>query len=238
MKNWLKALFSETALSAWWVLSALSTVSTFFLTAWAGRPRLASAISAIIGFAWANFRVFKKHEAQVSALREAAQTQEARVARLIIRPDDGSRYILKPVGNAPHGDFNGIYLELHLMIENIGRRNSTVDNFQVEILNLGRTFSNLRPIEGENRAQGRHCQFGLNPKLILSKTGVIKIGAEEATDHGTLLFFVPAMSLEIFVAAGLHIAGEERRFPPLRGILTVTDTTHSSASGEFQLQES
>lgn len=238
MKNWLKALLSETAYSVWWILSALSTLSTFFFRTWSGKPRLVSAASAILGFALANFRVFQKQQAQISELRRANRLHEARTAQLRITADNGSRYILRPVSNVPHGDFNAMWLEFHLMIENTGRRNSTVNTFQVEVFELKQTFANLKPEEGRNCAQGRHCNHGLNPNSILSKTGVIKIAAENTTDHGTLLFFVPGVSLEMFVGVGLQMTGEHRTFPPLHCRLTLTDTAQASAAADFELHES
>lgn len=237
MKNWLKALFSETILSVWWILSALSTLSTFFLRGWSGKPRLVSAISAILGFAWANFRVFRKQESQITELRQLQQKDEPRNAQLRITPSNRSRYILLPVSNVPQGDFKGVALEFHLMIENVGRRNSTVNNFRVEIVELGQTFPDLKPQEGLNDVQGRHCQLGLNPGSMLSKTGVIKIGAENTTDQGTLLFFIQGVSLEMFSYSGLQMSGEQQKFPPLHCRLTLTDTTQSSTTGEFEMHE-
>ncbi len=212
MKNWLKALLSETLFSVWWILSAFSTLSTFFLKGWSGKPRLVSAISTILGFAWANFRVFQKQQGEILRLRGALPSHEARVSQLRITPDHGSRYILAPVENVPHADFRGGYLEFHLMIENTGRRDSTVNNYQVEIVELQQTFPNLKPIEEKKGVQGRHCQQGMQPARILSTTGNIRIQAENATNHGTLLFFVPDINLKQFVNAGLQVHGEDRKF--------------------------
>ena len=219
MKNWLKALLSETLLSIWWTLSALSTLSTFFSRSWSGKPRIVSAISAVLGFAVANFRVFQKQQARISALTQAVASHETRASQLIITPDNGSRYILTPVG-APHGDFNGGYLEFHLMIENTGRRNSTVNSYQVEIVELQQTFPNLPPVEGRNGIPGRHVQQGVQPERIVSTTGNIRIEAESATHHGTLLFFVPGINLEQFMNAGLRMQGHDRKFGMLRCRLT------------------
>jgi hypothetical protein len=237
MKNWLKALLSQTAFSAWWILSASSTLSTFFLKGWSGKPRLVSAISAILGFAWANFNVFQKQESRISALNEDLLLHQAKTSQLKITPDGGSRYILVPVGDTRKGDFNGIYLEFRLMIENVGRRNSTVSNFQVEIVELQKTCTNLRSNEGLHSVQGRHCQHGLLPAQILSKTGIVRVDAESTTDHGKLIFFVLGVTLESFVNAGLRMHGEERKFGTLRCRLTITDTTNSSATADFELHE-
>jgi hypothetical protein len=236
MKNWLKALLSETLFSVWWILSALSTLSTFFLAGWSGKPRLVSAISTSLGFAWANFRVFQKQQSEILRFKGALASHEVRVSQLRITPDNGSRYILAPVGNVPHAEFKGGYLEFHLMIENTGRRDSTVNNYQVEIVELQQTFPNLSPLEGKSGIQGRHCQHGMQPALILSTTGNIRIQAENATNHGNLLFFVPDINLEQFVNGGLQMQGEHRKFGALRCRLTLTDMKQSSAS-EFRLDE-
>jgi hypothetical protein len=236
MMKWLKALWSETLLSVWWILSALSTLSTFFLRGWSGKPRLVSAISASLGFAWANFRVFQKQQREILRL-QALATQEARVSKLRITPANGSRYILCPVGNVPRADFRGGYLEFHLMIENLGRRDSTVNNYKVEIVELEQTFPNLAPVERKSGIQGRHCQHIVDPNRILSTTENIRIQAENATNHGALLFFVPDLNLEQFVNRGLRMQGEGRKFGTLRCLLTLTDTMQTSATCEFRLDE-
>lgn len=237
MKSWLKALWSETLFSVWWILSACSTLSTFFFSGWSGKPRLISAISTILGFAWANLRVFQKQQDETLRLRGALASHEERVSELVIVPDEGSRYILAPVNEVRHADFRGGYLEFHLMIRNTGRRDSTIDNYQVEIVELGRTFPNLRPMEGQNGVEGRHCHHGLHPAYILSETRNIRIRGENTTNRGTLLFSVPDINLEQFIGAGMLMQGEQRRFGPLRCRLTLTDMTQSSATYEFQLDE-
>jgi hypothetical protein len=237
MKGWLKALVSETLLSVWWMLSALSTLSTFFLKGWSGKLRLVSAISASVGFAWANFRVFQKQQREILRLNGTLASHEVRVSQLRITPDNGSRYILARVGDVPHGEFRGGYLEFHLMIENTGRRDSTVNNYKVEIMELEQAFQNLNPIDGGNSIQGRHCQHVLQRARILSTTGNIRIQAENATNHGTLLFFVPDINLEQFLDKDLRMQGEHRKFGALRCRLTLTDTMRTSATCEFRLDE-
>jgi hypothetical protein len=238
VKNWLKALLSETVLSVWWVLSAFGTVSTYLLPGLSGKPRLALAASAILGFAWANFRVFRKQERLISDLRQGRQLHEARTTELTIAPRRGSRYILRRApSKVLHQDFDAMYLEFHLMIENSGRRSSVVNGFEVEILELGRTFPNLTPEEQLNFVYGRHCTQGLNTSSILSRTGLIRIEAENTTNHGSLIFYVQGVSPEMFVERGLHMTGKQRKLPPLHCRLTVTDTTGSSARAEFELHE-
>jgi hypothetical protein len=238
VKNWLKAIFSEIVPSVWWVLSACGTVSTYLFAGLSGKPRLALTASAILGFAWANFRVFQKQERRISEQHRQKQLQEARTAQLTIRPGKGSRYILRrSVSKVLHADFDAMYLEFHLMVENSGRRNSVVNSFGVEILELGRTFTNLTPEEQLDFVPGRHSTQGLDTSRILSRTGVIRIEPENTTNHGSLIFYVQGVGPEIFVERGLHMTGKQRRFPPLHCRLTLTDTTNSSATGEFELHE-
>ncbi len=198
---------------------------------------MASAVSAVIGFAWANYRVFQKQEDIIWKSRQKTELPEVRTSQLRITTDKGSRYILRPVSNTPKGDFNEMFLEFHLMIENMGERNSSVNCYQVEIVELRRSFADIRPREGLSSVQGRHCVQGLNSAGALSSTGVIRIAAESTTDHGTLFFSVSDVSLEMFAAEGLHMRGPERKFPDLHCRLTLTDTTGSSATAEFELHE-
>jgi hypothetical protein len=238
VKNWLKELLSETFSRVWLILSAASTIFTFFLKGWSEKPRLVSATALVLGFAWANFRLFQKQRAEIDRRDAALSSYEARVSQLRITPGDRSRYILAREGNAPpHGDFKGSYLELDLMVENAGRRDSTVNEYQVEIVELKQTFKNLKPIEGKNGIQGRHCQYGLQPQSILSTTGNIRIRAENTTDRGILLLFVPDVDMEQFANAGLKMRGDERRFGPLHCRLTLSDLTKVSATADFVLEE-
>src|SRR5882724_9381686 len=129
MKNWLKALFSQWLTSTLSVISILSTLTTFFFPGLAVQLRLVLAISAILGFAWANFIVFKNQQIRISTLERAQE----RKPELIITPDRGSQYILQPLGDLRRADFAGGHFEFHLMIENRGRKNSIVDNYRIEI---------------------------------------------------------------------------------------------------------
>jgi hypothetical protein len=237
MLTWLKMLFSEVVASGWWLLSAISTLSTFFVPGWSGKPRIALATSTLVGFAFANFRVFQKQHAHISDLERALAVHEQRISQLRVIADGGSRYILVPRGGVAHADFIGMFLEFRLMIENFGRRNSTIDDYSIEIVELRQAFQGIRPVEGKNGIHGRHCQHGLQPADILSRTGTIKVNAESATPHGTLLFFIPGIGLDGFATAGLHMQGDQRKFGNLRCRLTLTDTTHSSVTQEFELHE-
>lgn len=237
MKKWLAALWAETISRFWWCLSALSTFSTFFFRgSWSGILRPVFAISFVVSFAWANFRVFQKQEHRISELISDVPSHETRVSELKIKPIGGS-YILRPVAGVSHADFEGGFVNLQLVIENTGARNSIVDRYDLEITELKANFEKLPPQEGRNAVQGRHCVLGIDPRRILSRTGMVKIDAESATDRGELLFFLPGLTLKRFADAGLGMNGEERRFATLKCRLKVTDTMGTSAAAEFELPE-
>lgn len=237
MKKWLTALWSETVIWFWWFLSGLSTLSTYFFPGgWSGKLRPVFAISFVLSFAWANFRVFQKQERRISVLTTDVASRETRVSELKIKPFGGS-YILRPAANAPHGDFDGGFVSLQLVIENSGSRNSIVDHYEVEIVELKANFGNLQPEEGRSAVQGRHCVLGLDPRRILSTTGMVKIDAENATNRGELLFFLPGLTLNRFSDAGLKMTGAERRFGTIRCRLTIADTIGTSAAADFELSE-
>jgi hypothetical protein len=60
----------------WLILSAFSTVVTFFLKSWSAKPLLVSAIATILGFAWANLRVFQKQQAEIACLDAVQRRNE------------------------------------------------------------------------------------------------------------------------------------------------------------------
>src|SRR5689334_17881316 len=117
--KWLKALWSETAFAIWAILSALSTLATFFAPRLSGKPRLVAIFSMMVGFVWANLRVFQKQEDRIAELQRTIATHHERASELRITAGEGSRYILAMTGQVPHAEFGGGYFEFHLMIENI-----------------------------------------------------------------------------------------------------------------------
>jgi hypothetical protein len=237
MRAWLKALWHETIFAWWAILSAVSTTSTFFIPKWSGRLRLLFSVSGIVAFGWANLRVFQKNQEELRELRNLIASRDSRVSELRIVEEPGSRFILSPAGNIPRSAFDGGYLEFHLMVENRGRRNSTVMGYQIEIVELGMIYRDLRPISPRGAIQGRHSQFGVNPSRSLTVTGNLSIPAESMTNSGELVFHLPSLSLEQFAEAHLNMRAEDRRFGPLRCRLTISDTTAVSASHEFIMNE-
>jgi hypothetical protein len=74
VKVWLKALLSETSSRVWLILSAFSTLLTFFLKSWSDKPRLIAAASLILGFAWANLRLFQKQQVEIVRLSDTLRS--------------------------------------------------------------------------------------------------------------------------------------------------------------------
>jgi hypothetical protein len=236
MQKWLKALISQASITTWTIVSVVSTLATFFPSL-PHELRPATFVVALISFAWANYKVFQKVQAANDILREALAQHDARVSNLVIVADRGSRYTLQPLDNIPRADFRGGYFEFYLMIENTGKRNSTITNYQVDIQELNRAFPNLTPVENLPMIRGRRAMMGVNQAHILSTTGIIEIPSESTTHRGTLLFHLQGISLEDFVTAGLRMEGPERRFGPLHCRLTITDRSGTSASHDFVLTE-
>lgn len=122
------------------------------------------------------------------------------------------------------------------MVENKGLRHSTVNNYEIEIMEFKKKFSGVRPIEGQCAFQGRGAQHCLNPATI-SRTGNIAIEPEKTTDRGILRFIVSDTLLQNLKGVGLQMDPGTRKFPPLHCRLTLTDTEGWSASQLFVLNE-
>jgi hypothetical protein len=237
MTSWFRALWAQTFLAWWAILSAVSTFSTFFVPSWSGKLRGLFALSGIVAFGWANYRVFRGKHAELIELQSELAAHSKRRSDLVIMEEPGSRYILHPVANIQQADFDGAYVEFWFMIENRGLKDSTVISYQVEIVELGRVFSDLRPLEHQDSVQGRNSHFVINRDRTLSVTGNIEISAERATKRGNVLFYINDITLEQFAAAGLRMNNQGRRFGPLHCRLTIADTTGISASHEFIMSE-
>jgi hypothetical protein len=229
----------------------LTTLAFLIPSNFTGVLRIVLYTSVVVGFGAANFRVFQNQQQRIDDLTRESGFQEQRlqevkgqvegrqaaVASLTVHPVVGSRYILHPTSSVPHADFDAGYFEFHLRVENSGTRNSSINDYQIEITELHQQFPHVVPQEGRNGIQGRHCQHGLAPGRILSETRIIRVDADSTTNEGTLLFFVPGLSLERFVTAGLHMHGEQRLFDSLHCRLTLTDTNGASASADFEMAE-
>ena len=179
--------------------------------------------------------------AQYGAFRELYQTsrqaQNLRTSQLRIVSEEGSRYILQRVSDQDRIHFRGAFLEFRLMVENTGERKSSVNKYSVEVLELRQTFANLQPVEVMHMIYGRHCTHGLQPDRVLSKTGIIKVDAENTTNRGLLLFFIPEMTTVCFSNAGYPPGDGMEKYRNLHCRLTLTDTMGSLATEEFELQE-
>jgi len=177
-----------------------------------------------------------QHLAQI-AINTARPSQEP-AASLKIYPANRSRYILKPAAQGgAHGDFKGGHFQFWLRVENSGNRNSAVDKYKIWIQEFDRDFDGIVPKQVFGSVPGRHCQFGVGNEKYLNEANLIKIPADDSTSVGCLWFFLPELTLEMFVNAGLQMHGPERRFDNLHCRLTVIDSNGISASEDFECHE-
>jgi hypothetical protein len=178
----------------------------------------------------------KIQEMRIQELRSELAVRKERTANLTIHVVEGSQYLLKPIGNVPRAGFEGAHLEFHLLVNNTGSRDSTINAYRIHIEELRRDFAELVPFERVgNSLQGRH--FSTTAQKGLSTTGLVRVPAEGVTDQGTLTFWIPGINLDDFAEAGFVMRGEERRFDPIHCTLTLTDMTGVSASRQFELRE-
>jgi hypothetical protein len=177
-----------------------------------------------------------KHLAQI-AINTARPSQEA-AASLKIYPGNGSRYILKPTGQGgAHGDFSGGHFQFWLRVENSGNRNSAVDKYKIWIQEFDKEFDGVVPKQVFGLVPGRHCQHGVGNEKYLNEANLIKIPPDNSTSVGCLWFYLPELTLEMFVSAGLRMQGPDRHFGNLHCRLTITDSNGVSASEDFECSE-
>jgi hypothetical protein len=177
-----------------------------------------------------------KHLEQI-AINIARPSQEP-AASLKIHLANRSRYILKPTGQGGvHGDFKGAYLQFWLRVENSGNRNSAVDKYKIWIQEFNIEFDGIVPIQISGLVPGRHCQHAVGEQKYLNEANLIKIPPDDSTSVGSLWFYLPELTLEMFLNAGLRMQGPDRRFNNLHCRLTVMDSNGISASEDFELSE-
>jgi hypothetical protein len=177
-----------------------------------------------------------KHLAQIASGIDRATQEPA--ASLKIYPGNGSRYILKPVGQGgPRRDVKGGHFQFWLRVENSGNRNSAVDKYKIWIQEFDKEFDGIVPIQVPSLVPGRFCQHGVGNEKYLNEANLIKIPPDDSTSVGCLWFFLPELTLEMFANAGVQTLGPEHRFGNLHCRLTVTDSNGISASGDFELFE-
>jgi len=177
-----------------------------------------------------------KHLEQIAI--NTARPPREQAAILKIYPANRSRYILKPtVQGVAHGDFRGGHFQFWLRVENSGNRNSAVDKYKIWIEELDREFDGIAPIQVFGLVPGRHCQHGVGNEKYLNEANLIKIPPDDSTRVGCLWFFLPELTLDMFVNAELRMQEPDRHFSNLHCRLTVTDSNGISASEDFECHE-
>jgi hypothetical protein len=144
-----------------------------------------------------------KHLAQIAGGIDRATQEPA--ASLKIYPGNGSRYILKPVGQGgPGRDVKGGHFQFWLRVENSGNRNSAVDKYKIWIREFHKEFDGIVPIQVPSLVPGRFCQHGIGNEKYLNEANLIKIPPDNSTSVGCLWVFLPELTLEMFANAGVQ----------------------------------
>jgi hypothetical protein len=175
------------------------------------------------------------HLAQIAI--NIARPPQAPVASLKIYPGNGSRYILKPVVGRTRADFEGGHFKLWLRVENSGNRSSAVDRYKIWIREFDRELDGVVPTQVFGLVPGRFCQYSIGNEKYLNEANLIKIPPDNSTSVGSLWFFLPELTSEMFASAGLQTQGPENRFGSLHCRLTLIDSNGISASADFELSE-
>lgn len=240
MIAWLNALRKETVPAVISAASLLSTIATFIFPSLAGNLRLVTFLSLLIGFAWANFRVFEKQSQAITALesklREATR-DESREARLVIHPGDKSYYVLAHSGPMLKGDFVGILLDLELSVENKGLRHSTINEYSVRLPILDREIKQLKPYKDDIVYGRNSAARSLQPQFALPEGDYIRVPPEDVTRRAWLRLMLAGMPPQDAEERGFIEDPGTRKYPRLTCILTLTDTEGRTATHEFVLPE-
>lgn len=225
MTLWLRAILHETWLAGFTLLSALSTVATFFVPKLAGQPRFALALCTVIGFAIANWRVYEKQQKKIydleSALAEASK-QRIKKAELRIHGYEQSCFTLV-TNYSNRSQLLGMHVYLDMALENRGNRGATVQRYDLYVRETDKTYENIRPNLSFIDVQGRRCVRNIGGEPRVTTDGIIRVQADTTTPRGFLPFYP--------VDAPISIEG------PVHCRLTVTDTDGNSTSHEFELRE-
>lgn len=132
----------------------------------------------------ASWDVYKKKQAEVSALRVAAIGR----SELVIYPQEGSRFYVRTEG----GRAVATHVHLNLIIANKGTRISIINQYTLEVTEVDGVFSDIvpRPVA---QIQGRKTLFVLGAPHWLAEGNIIKVQAGESTPRAILPLMISAV---------------------------------------------
>ena len=206
----------------WWfgiVTAGITLITTYeWLTAktvpipiWA---RLSFAFAALLT---APFLAYKELAEKLQKVQIGVKPKRA---ELYILPDADSRYLV----HADHRDrrklLGGMFIKLHLAIENKGERNSIISRFDLHVQETGLHYRDMKP-QNKTAVNSRHALHTIGPTPFLAKLATVI--ATDKIGPVILLFYIP-----------------ER--PPddcskVKCMLTIFDTEGITASHVFELSE-
>ena len=185
------------------------TTKTVPIPIWA---RLSFGVAALLT---APFLAYKE-----LAEKLAKEQVGRRRAELHILPDTGSRYLLHASPRDRTKLLGGMFIKLHLAIENKGERNSIISRFDLHIQETNKYYEKIKP-QYKTAVHSRRALCTIGPTPFLSKLPTVR--ATDMIGPAVLLFYVPERPPDDCSRVNCR--------------LTIHDTEGNTASHVFELSE-
>ncbi len=185
------------------------TAKTVPIPIWA---RLSFGVAALLT---APFLAYKE-----LAEKLAKEQVGRRRAELHILPDTGSRYLLHANPRDRTKLLGGMFIKLHLAIENKGERNSIISGFDLHIQETDKYYEKIKP-QYKTAVHSRRAYCTIGPTPFLPKLATVR--ATDMIGPAVLLFYVPERPPDDCSRVNCR--------------LTIHDTEGNTASHVFELSE-
>ena len=218
--RFIRELFGSWWARSWVALAAVSTLTTFIPLYVHGftLPRWILLVVSLVAWILAPFDLYRKKVSEIDRLRAAVDAIPVRRACLVIHPQPGSRFY-RQIDQSR--SVVGVYIEVCLVIENTGTRNSVINRYDLLIRESGQRYSRLHPEPRGSIQSVRALHAGLR-RDILPSGDIIRVPPEDAAGPG----IIP-----------LWIGGNVPDQPHLACTLILTDSESNSATSDFSIAE-
>lgn len=173
-------VFLQELLTTWWgglwaALGAVSTIATFvpLYVHGVSVPRSVPAILAVGSWLLAPYRLYCSQKSKISELE--LNVAQQKTAELVVYPHQRSAFYVQIMDNKDIGT----YLELSLMVENKGERNSIVTKYEIAVDEIDAAFR----------------QVGAQPRNAVQTRSALMAGLSQDFITRDNSFTVPAHAL-------------------------------------------